>query len=103
MAKKNQTSSSDETTTSENMPIGDNAGSRLMGFVERIERLEEERKGLGDDVKDIYAEAKGIGFDTKIIRKVINRRKMTKDKRQEEDHLLDTYECALENLNNMME
>lgn len=102
MAKKSQASSNPE-TSDDDLPVGGNAGGRLMGFVERIERLEEEKKGLGDDIKDIYAEAKGVGFDTKILRKVIKRRKMTKDARQEEDHLLDTYEMVLENLNSMME
>lgn len=79
------------------------SGSRLLSVIERIERLEEEKKGLGDDIKDVYAEAKGVGFDTKIIRKQIKRRKMDKEKRQEEDHLLDTYEHAVENLSSMME
>lgn len=79
------------------------AGSRLLSFVERIERMEEEKKAAADDIKDIYAEAKGVGFDTKIIRKVVNRRKMEKERREEEDHLLDTYEHALENVNSMME
>ena len=85
------------------MQVGDNAGSMLMSYVERIERLEEEKKGLGVDIKEIYAEAKNVGFDTKILRKVVNRRKMTADKREEEDHLIDTYEIALANLNSMME
>jgi len=82
---------------------GGSSGSRLKSFLERIERLEEEKKALGDDIKDIYAEAKGVGFDTKIIRKQIKRRKMTAEKRQEEDDLLDTYEHAVSNLNDMME
>lgn len=79
------------------------AGSRLLSFVERIERLEEEKKALGDDIKDVYAEAKGVGFDTKIMRKQIKRRKMTTEKRQEEDELLDLYEFSVEDLNSMME
>lgn len=79
------------------------SGSRLLSFLERIERLEEEKKALGDDIKDIYAEAKGVGFDTKIMRKQIKRRKMTAEKRQEEDELLDTYEHAVGSLNSMME
>lgn len=83
--------------------VGHNSGSRLLSFIERIERLEEEKKELGDDIKDIYAEAKGVGFDVKIIRKQIKRRKMTAEKRQEEDDLLDTYEHAVQNLNSMME
>ena len=95
MAKKQE--------TNDDMPIGNNSGSRLMSFVERIERMNEEKQALSDDIKDIYAEAKGVGFDVKILRKVVNRRKMDAEKRQEEDHLLDTYEFALENLNSMME
>lgn len=79
------------------------AGSRLLSFIERIERLEEEKKALGDDIKDIYAEAKGVGFDTKIMRKQIKRRKMTTEKRQEEDELLDLYEFSIGELNSMME
>lgn len=95
MAKKQE--------TNDDMTIGNNSGSRLMSFVERIERMNEEKQALSDDIKDIYAEAKGVGFDVKILRKVVNRRKMDAEKRQEEDHLLDTYEFALENLNSMME
>lgn len=93
-------------TDDETPEIGHNsgiAGERLKSFIERIERLEEEKKGLADDIKDIYAEAKGVGFDVKIIRKVVNRRKMDKDKRSEEDELLDLYEFSIENINDMME
>lgn len=93
--------------TEDQPDIGHNSdgvvGERLKSFIERIERLEEEKKELGDDIKDIYAEAKGVGFDVKIIRKQIKRRKMTDEKRQEEDDLLYTYEQAVENLNSMME
>ncbi len=78
-------------------------GSRLKSFIERVERLEEEKKGLAEDIKDVYAEAKAVGFDTKIMRKQISRRRMTKEKRDEEDHLLDVYELAVKNLNDMME
>jgi uncharacterized protein (UPF0335 family) len=86
------------------MQIGGNAGARLKSFVDRICRLEQEKKDLGEDVKDVYSEAKGVGFDTKILRKVVKRSQMDPDKRQEEDDLLDTYEIALKNsLNSMME
>lgn len=75
--------------------VGGIAGERLRSFIERIERLEEEKKGLQDDIKDIYAEAKGVGFDTKIMRQVIRLRKMEKDDRQEQEALLDLYKAAL--------
>ncbi len=71
------------------------SGQRLKAFIERIERLEEEKSALGEDITDIYAEAKGVGFDAKIIRKVISLRKMDKDKRTEEDSLLELYKSAI--------
>lgn len=71
------------------------SGQRLRAFIERIERLEEEKSALGEDVKEIFAEAKGVGFDTKIIRKVIRLRKMDKEKRQEEEELLELYKAAI--------
>ena len=72
------------------------AGDRLRSFVERIERLEEEIKGLTDDKKDIYAEAKGDGFDVKILREVIRVRKQDKKERDERESLLDVYLHAIE-------
>ena len=72
------------------------AGDRLRSFVERIERLEEEIKGLTDDKKDIYAEAKGEGFDVKILREVVRLRKEDKKDRDERDSLLDLYLHAIE-------
>lgn len=74
--------------------VGHNSGAdkRLKSIVERIERLEEEKKGLSADVRDIYSEAKGAGFDPKIIRQLIRRRKMDPDARAEQDALLETYE-----------
>ena len=78
-------------------------GTRLKSFIERVERLEEEKKALAEDIKDVYAEAKAVGFDTKIMRKQISRRRMTKEKRYEEDELLDLYEASIENLKEMME
>jgi uncharacterized protein (UPF0335 family) len=70
-------------------------GGQLRAFVERIERLEEEKKALADDIKDVYAEAKGNGFDTKVIRKVVSIRKQDRDKRLEEETILDLYLAAL--------
>ncbi len=71
------------------------AAGHLRAFVERIERMEEEKKALADDIKDIYGEAKGNGFDTKILRKVIALRKQDRDKRHEEETILDLYLAAL--------
>jgi uncharacterized protein (UPF0335 family) len=72
------------------------AGDRLRSFVERIERLEEEIKALSDDKKDIYTEAKGEGFDVKILREVVRLRKQDEKERDERDSLLDIYMHALE-------
>lgn len=71
------------------------SGQRLKAFIERIERLEEEKAGLAEDIKDIMAEAKGTGFDTKTMRKVIRLRKMDKQKRIEEEELLELYKSAI--------
>lgn len=71
------------------------AADRLKAFVERIERLEEERTVLGADIREVYAEAKGAGFDTTIMRQIVKLRKMDSADRQESDHLLDLYKQAL--------
>ncbi|HEY1797459.1 MAG TPA: DUF2312 domain-containing protein [Stellaceae bacterium] len=75
--------------------VGGIAGDRLKSFIERIERLEEERKTLSDDIKEVYAEAKGTGFDTKIMRQLIRMRKMDKDDLDEQETLLDVYKRAI--------
>jgi uncharacterized protein (UPF0335 family) len=72
------------------------AGDQLRAFVERIEHIEEEIKGLTEDKKDIYAEAKGNGFDVKILREVIRIRKQDQKERDEQESLLDVYLHALE-------
>lgn len=72
------------------------AGDRLRSFVERVERLEEEIKGLTEDKKDIFAEAKGEGFDVKILREVIRIRKQDRQERDERESLLDIYLHAIE-------
>ena len=74
---------------------GDVAQDRLRSFIERIERLEEEKAALLADIKEVYAEAKGTGFDPKTMRKVISLRKMEESDRQEAEFLLDTYLSAL--------
>ena len=71
------------------------AGKRLKSFIERIERLEEEKAGLSADIKDIYGEAKAVGFDPKIMRKVIRLRKLDEAKRSEEEMLIETYKSAI--------
>jgi uncharacterized protein (UPF0335 family) len=75
--------------------IGGIAGERLKAFIERIERLHEEREALSGDLKEIYAEARGTGFDAKIMRQVIRLRRMDKDDLDEQEALLDTYLRAL--------
>jgi uncharacterized protein (UPF0335 family) len=72
------------------------AGEQLRAFVERIERIEEDIKGLNDDRKEVYAEAKGEGFDVKILREVIRLRKQDQDERDEHQSLLEVYLHALE-------
>lgn len=67
----------------------------LLAFIERIERLEEEKKTIADDVKDVYGEAKAMGFDPKIMRKIISLRKKDRDERIQEDEILNTYLAAL--------
>jgi len=71
------------------------AQDQLRSFIERIERLEEEKKTISDDIKDVYAEAKGTGFDTKVLRKVISIRKQDANERQEQEAILDLYLQAL--------
>ena len=71
------------------------AKDQLQAFVERIERLEEEKKNISDDIKDVYAEAKGNGFDVKVLRKVIQVRKQDASERQEMDAILELYLEAL--------
>ena len=71
------------------------AGKRLLSFLERIELLEEEKTELAEDIKDVYAEAKGTGFDVKTMRRIVKLRKMDAEKRREEDELLELYKSAV--------
>ena len=71
------------------------AQGKLKSFIERIERLEEDRAAVTSDLKEVYAEAKGEGFDTKILRKVVRLRKQDNAKRQEEEALVDLYISAI--------
>ena len=75
--------------------VGGIASDRLRSLIERIERLEEEKKALSEDIRDIYAEAKSAGFDVKIMRTIIKLRKMNHADRDEQEFLLDTYRKAL--------
>ena len=71
------------------------ADERLLLLVERIERLEEEKKGIGEDIKDVYAEVKAVGYDAKVTRQIIRLRKMRPDDRREMEAVLETYKTAL--------
>ena len=75
--------------------VGGVAVERLRSFIERIERLEEEKRALSGDIKEVYAEAKGTGFEPKIMRQIVKIRKMDKDEVVEEESLLDLYKRAL--------
>lgn len=76
--------------------VGGVAADRLRSFVERIERLEEEKAALAADIREIYSEAKGTGFDIKIIRQVVRLRKMDQSDRREQEQILDLYKRALD-------
>lgn len=82
-----------------NTPAGDAsvtiAVGQLRAFIERIERLEEDKRAIADDLKDVYAEAKGTGFDTKAIRTIVKLRRQDTAERQEEETILDLYKAAL--------
>ena len=71
------------------------AAGQLKAFIERVERLEEEKKTISDDIKDVYAEMRGTGFDTKAVRTIIRLRKKDQAERQEEEAILDLYKAAL--------
>lgn len=71
------------------------AGERLKSFIERIERLEEEKVALAEDIREVYSEAKGNGYDVKIMRQIIRLRKLDSSDRQEQEAILDTYMAAL--------
>lgn len=81
--------------TTQDNDVGGVTGARLRSFIERIERLEEEKTALSEDVKEVYGELKGTGFDVKTVREIVRLRKMDADKRQEEAALLDTYKAAI--------
>lgn len=75
--------------------VGGVSGERLRSFIERIERLEDEKKALSEDIREVYSEAKGTGFDVKVLRQVIRLRKMDASDRSEMEEVLDVYKRAL--------
>ncbi len=78
-----------------NTDVAGIAAAQLKSIVERIERLEEEKKAIADDIKDVYGEAKGNGYDTKVLRSIIALRKRDASEREEADAILDLYKQAL--------
>jgi len=75
--------------------MAENTDDRLRLLVERVERLESEKKGISDDIKDVYLEAKGTGYDVKIMRQIVRLRKLNPDDRKYMDEMLDVYKSAL--------
>lgn len=71
------------------------AGDRLKSFIERIERLSEEKDNISEDIKEVYAELKGVGFDTKTVKQIIKIRKLDPDKRREAEELFELYLSAI--------
>lgn len=75
--------------------VGGVAGDRLRAYIERIERLEEEKAALAEDIKDIYCEVKAVGFEAKIVRKIVRLRKQDSQQRREESELIELYKSAI--------
>jgi len=75
--------------------MAETTDDRLRLLIERVERLEEEKKGISDDIKDVYLEAKAVGYDTKMMREIIKLRKMKPEDRREKQMILDAYMAAL--------
>ena len=71
------------------------SGERLRSFIHRIEKLEEDRAAVGEDINEVYAEIKGVGFDAKIVRQIVRLRKQEIEKRRENAELLDLYKSAI--------
>jgi len=87
------------TAAAEERPAGRFAKDHLKAFVESVEKLEEEKKAIGDDIRDVYAEAKANGFDIKALRTIVRLRKQDADERREHEAILETYMHALGMLN----
>ena len=75
--------------------MAETTDDRLRLLIERVERLEEEKKGIADDIRDVYSEAKAVGYDSKIMRQIVRLRKMKPDDRAEMETILDLYKAAL--------
>lgn len=75
--------------------MANDTDDRLRLLIERIERLEEEKRGIGDDIKDVYLEGKAVGYDAKMMREIVRLRRMKPDDRREMEAILDTYKAAL--------
>lgn len=75
--------------------IGGISGERLRSFIKRIEKLEEDKTAVADDLKEVYAECKGVGFENKIVRQLVKLRKVELEKRRENDELLELYKAAI--------
>lgn len=86
---------SDDAPRNDGSDVGGIAADQLRSFIERIENLEEEKSNLQNDIKDVYAEAKSAGFDTKIMRQIVRLRKMDRDDLAEQDELLELYRQAV--------
>jgi uncharacterized protein (UPF0335 family) len=81
--------------TKEDKTSGGVSGERLRAFIQRIEKLEEDKAAVGEDLKEVYSEAKGVGYDTKVIRKLVSLRKIELEKRREAEELLELYKSAI--------
>ena len=77
------------------METGGVSGARIKSFIERVERLSQEKDDIAEHIKDVYAEAKTSGFDPKIIRKIVALRKVTQEKRREDNELMELYQAAI--------
>ena len=84
-----------QTLQTNQMETGGVSGARIKSFIERVERLSQEKDDIAEHIKDVYAEAKTSGFDPKIIRKIVALRNVTLEKRREDEELLDLYLCAI--------
>lgn len=100
-APKEEVKKQAEAASNESAAIGDAARKQLRAFVDRIERLEEEKAGVAADIKEVYAEAKSFGYDTKVLRKVIAERKKDEAERDEQQALFDLYYGAVQGYLNM--
>jgi len=93
MAKTNMKEK--ETPKADTTDVGGVSGDRLKSFIERVERLNEEKSAISEDISDVYGEAKATGFDPKIMRKIVSLRKSNLEKRREEQELLELYMSAI--------